>query len=968
MSGDRPRPRLRGTSPPLNSAATLNGSSSNSQSELQSTALQQSDGTHGTTGTQPGMFSRGSRLLFHGGNTSFQQHTHFHQGFQESSNIKGLQKLHHNASPAAAYNSRDRYDPPKCHPNTRTGLLNVTKDWTKRGSSRILWLYGSAGAGKSAVAQTLSEWLREGDNLAASFFFSRTAPADSHRGHEGRFVSTIAYQLVQSIPGLRLYVEQIIDRSPSVFNLTLKEQVLTLIIGPMGRFINEKPSDEASPCTFPRIIVVDGLDECEESGQEQVLEAIATLVGHEDVFPSSVFLSSRPDLVIRSWFSALHATHPLLTQSVSLLDECDSDHDIKIFVEDEGAKIRQSHPFKSQIPIDWPTLILVEEIVRRACGQFIYASTVMKYVKHLRDHPDRRLGDILQNTIPESHHPYVELDALYLHILRRTHYPALVHQLLAFRMVSISFCGYRDGDDYGDYLRRFHRLPSEVDTVLVDLQSIMHCDTNGMKFANPRETQKGRTSLGVPVPSIFHHASLAEFLLSPQRSEEFHIDVPQISRAFTETALKEVNELSSSNVSDQRYIVYCFLIMLQTQKLLNHSHTNQIARELSRWDAINDRILRDILQRLEHIFVSRTLDSTLGDIHQDLWQVFVPALARWPTQSQLDFHLQYPHIPYELLFLTDIRLSSSYQNFIPDFSEETNLPQLVLHDLYNTFIKDGMRKNLNSYRNDRSEWTRYVYTFQQHLGDHILDAHQVRRRIYAQVSAAFVCYINHIVALLDPPEGATIPKEIHAHFNTLKRSTGDNWQATIACGCLAAIGSFLWYGCPLSDDIISALENLINRLFPPDVVSNLEQATFPFGFYNPLLKAQLSNSFPSPCALPRFFRAPTALIFSCGNNLSLKWRCHLVPFHDYVRLYYIYNSAKSTSGRLGGGASATRPAADLDYIGDILALPAASLARKTTDPETGVIIDYINWSLIGRLHRFTQRYEQAERQHTLWGR
>ncbi|KAF9043165.1 hypothetical protein BJ165DRAFT_1483118 [Panaeolus papilionaceus] len=84
-----------------------------------------------------------------------------------------------------------------------------------------MWLHGSAGAGKSAVAQTMAMEFRAGENLAASFFFSRTAPPDSHRGHEGRFVTTIACQLTEVVPGLDRYVEQVILSRPLVFDLSL---------------------------------------------------------------------------------------------------------------------------------------------------------------------------------------------------------------------------------------------------------------------------------------------------------------------------------------------------------------------------------------------------------------------------------------------------------------------------------------------------------------------------------------------------------------------------------------------------------------------------------------------------------------------------------------------------------------------------------------------------------------------------
>ncbi|KAF9043073.1 hypothetical protein BJ165DRAFT_1482609, partial [Panaeolus papilionaceus] len=164
-----------------------------------------------------------------------------------------IQILYEHSSPGAAHNSKDRYDPPKCHPNTRAGLLNMMRNWAQKGRPRIMWLYGSAGAGKSAVAQTMAQEFRAVLNLAASFFFSRTAPPNSHRGHEGRFVTTIACQLTEVVPGLHRYVEQIILSRPSVFDLTLTEQVTALIINPLKELQLEK---NRTACVLPRVIIV----------------------------------------------------------------------------------------------------------------------------------------------------------------------------------------------------------------------------------------------------------------------------------------------------------------------------------------------------------------------------------------------------------------------------------------------------------------------------------------------------------------------------------------------------------------------------------------------------------------------------------------------------------------------------------------------------------------------------------------
>ena len=59
----------------------------------------------------------------------------------------------------AAYDSQERDPAPRCLPGTRKGVLEKIETWVKAGSGgkSVLWVHGPAGAGKSAIAQTVAE-------------------------------------------------------------------------------------------------------------------------------------------------------------------------------------------------------------------------------------------------------------------------------------------------------------------------------------------------------------------------------------------------------------------------------------------------------------------------------------------------------------------------------------------------------------------------------------------------------------------------------------------------------------------------------------------------------------------------------------------------------------------------------------------------------------------------------------------
>ena len=91
----------------------------------------------------------------------------------------------------AFYDSDDRPDPPKCHPKTRVAVINKIIDWANGKidtNAFMLWLYGPAGAGKTAIARKVAEIFAEHGLLLASFLFFRS---DSQRNTMKPLVANI---------------------------------------------------------------------------------------------------------------------------------------------------------------------------------------------------------------------------------------------------------------------------------------------------------------------------------------------------------------------------------------------------------------------------------------------------------------------------------------------------------------------------------------------------------------------------------------------------------------------------------------------------------------------------------------------------------------------------------------------------------------------------------------------------------
>ncbi|KAF8173402.1 hypothetical protein K438DRAFT_1610859, partial [Mycena galopus ATCC 62051] len=90
----------------------------------------------------------------------------------------GIHILHRAVALEALYDSADSFPQPRCHPETRTQMLEDLCNWAlAAGSARpIHWLHGPAGAGKSTIMQTLCQRLDHASRLGGAFFFKRNHP------------------------------------------------------------------------------------------------------------------------------------------------------------------------------------------------------------------------------------------------------------------------------------------------------------------------------------------------------------------------------------------------------------------------------------------------------------------------------------------------------------------------------------------------------------------------------------------------------------------------------------------------------------------------------------------------------------------------------------------------------------------------------------------------------------------------
>ena len=223
----------------------------------------------------------------------------------------------------------------QCFETTRTGIRESITELLNRQNGRFIWLRGSPGSGKTAIAKSMADSLARDKRLAASFFWDKTGGRSNTNSIE-LFPSTLASQLAAINQDYEaLLVNRILNRSSrNVFRLPVESQMGLLIVEPMSSISKVFLSAGGRR----RVVVLDGLDEC---GDGEMLARLMKLVLLLDKLPHDfmILVSSRSEPEIRDIWETSHDVACAYTDKISGYD---TNHTIEEMVRDGLAKIGRS--------------------------------------------------------------------------------------------------------------------------------------------------------------------------------------------------------------------------------------------------------------------------------------------------------------------------------------------------------------------------------------------------------------------------------------------------------------------------------------------------------------------------------------------------------------------------------------------------------------------------------------------------
>ena len=261
------------------------------------------------------------------------------------------------------------------------------------------------------------------------------------------------------------------------------------------------------------LIIIDGLDECHDKAtQKMILRLLCeTITVHK--LPLRFLIGSRPESHIRDSFDQEFLY--TVTRRAVLDETFNPGRDIRVFLQDGFAEIRAKNSILSHVEQPWPEEGIIDLLVQRSSGQFIYAATVLKFVGVDFCSPTKQLALVLKPD-PTA---FSDLDQLYTQIL--SVYPSAVNIVHILGIISVSHGNLSEviEDIFG-------MEEGELKLVLRGLSSLMKDEND----ENGDCLNKEIISYAIPP---FAHASFGDYLFNSSRSGPFYVNRQEYENQVT---------------------------------------------------------------------------------------------------------------------------------------------------------------------------------------------------------------------------------------------------------------------------------------------------------------------------------------------------------------------------------------------------------------------------------------------------
>ena len=397
---------------------------------------------------------------------------------------------------------------------TRVELSDELDNWEKclLDAATMMWVKGGAGTGKTALLLTFADLCRKHGRSVGAFFASNRIASCSDGN---RIFATLAIQLMEKLPSTKRHISKALRDDPHLFSKGREVQMTKLIVEPIRKVARvARLLKTIGVRSYPTLIVIDGLDELDGNDvQSDIIRIIGNAM--KDVrLPLRFLVASRPEPHICEAINKLRSQ--FLQDRVSIIDLREDAlvrRDIERYFRMKFQEARDMHP---ELPADWPGTDAIVQLVDKASGQFIYATTIMSYIMSPYYSSDDRLA-IIRGLMekPPGDTPFHNLDELYSHIVRRATRRETILQIMALLIVINNLSSSLNIGRSNSAAQLCS--PRKLDQILGFKQGeVRRCLTDMHSLLDVREDD-----CNIQI----YHKSFPDFLLDESRSHELCIDL-----------------------------------------------------------------------------------------------------------------------------------------------------------------------------------------------------------------------------------------------------------------------------------------------------------------------------------------------------------------------------------------------------------------------------------------------------------
>ena len=397
----------------------------------------------------------------------------------------------------------------KLQEGTREWIFKSIEDWLDDQSSphRVMVISGNPGMGKTVVSAVVSQRMQSAGRLSGSHFCQH----DNSRYRDPRLMlQSLACHLCQAIPNYKDALVEQLSRNlgKDLNNMDVKELFALLFKEPLSTV--QDPGRNT-------LIVIDGLDESEYQGHNELLHVISN---HFSMLPVwiRILITTRPE---RSIIDALRHLEPIELEQ----KQEENLNDIRtLFEKQVSQKIGEEDKD-----------IILKELVKKSEGLFIYAFFIVDFIQKnvtiLTPHQ-------LQSVLPSG------ISSVYLSYFKRLE-NELCKELNANKE---------------HFLRFLCVLTAAREPLLVEFIGKI-LNPGGESLTAQREANKAVSCISTLLPVRegrlhFFHKSIKDWLIgsSPyDKQHDFTVDEKKGHNVLSELCASELDSIKRKGVHDRQF-------------------------------------------------------------------------------------------------------------------------------------------------------------------------------------------------------------------------------------------------------------------------------------------------------------------------------------------------------------------------------------------------------------------------------